>query len=109
MKEALKDMPVSEFPVPSGVVFSKICTESGMLAGESCPNTTTEVSLKVLNPGSSAIYTRESKRWMSALNQDSLQADIALLIKLKGAGTWRLTALGSSMTGRLRKGSQFHG
>ena len=50
MKEALKDMPVSEFPVPSGVVFSKICTESGMLAGESCPNTTTEVFVEGTEP-----------------------------------------------------------
>jgi penicillin-binding protein 1A len=50
MKEALKDMPVSEFPVPSGVVFAKICTESGALAGESCPAVTTEVFIEGTEP-----------------------------------------------------------
>ena len=50
MKEALKETPVSEFPVPGGVVFAKICTESGTLAGESCPNTTTEVFMEGTEP-----------------------------------------------------------
>lgn len=50
MKEALKDMAVAEFPVPSGVVFAKICAESGALAGESCPATTTEVFVEGTEP-----------------------------------------------------------
>jgi penicillin-binding protein 1A len=50
MKEALKDTPVSEFPVPSGIVFTKICAESRVLAGESCPNVTTEVFIDGTEP-----------------------------------------------------------
>ena len=50
MKEALKGMPVSEFSVPSDVVFAKICTESGILASESCPNIATEVFIKGTEP-----------------------------------------------------------
>lgn len=33
MKEALKGMPVVDFPVPEGVVFAKIDAEEGLLAG----------------------------------------------------------------------------
>ena len=50
MKEALKDAPVSEFPVPSGVAFTKVCTESGALATESCPETMTEVFIEGTEP-----------------------------------------------------------
>ncbi|HXL04087.1 MAG TPA: penicillin-binding protein 1A [Bacillota bacterium] len=50
MKEALKDMPVTEFPVPSGIVFAKICTESGVLASESCPGAATEVFIEGTEP-----------------------------------------------------------
>lgn len=33
MQEALKDLPVEDFPVPEGVVFAKIDAEEGLLAG----------------------------------------------------------------------------
>lgn len=59
MKEALKDMPVSEFPVPSGVVFTKICAESGVLASDSCPGVTTEVFIEGTEPrGLCYLHTR---------------------------------------------------
>lgn len=50
MKEALRDTPPAEFPVPAGLVFTTICTESGMLATPSCPKTTTEVFLPGTEP-----------------------------------------------------------
>ncbi|MCR4402829.1 MAG: penicillin-binding protein 1A [Firmicutes bacterium] len=50
MKEALKDLPPAEFPVPSGVVFTRICTESGMLATASCPKPATEVFIPGTEP-----------------------------------------------------------
>ncbi|MDK2932134.1 MAG: penicillin-binding protein [Bacillota bacterium] len=50
MKEALRDTPPGEFPVPSGVVFTRICTESGMLATASCPRTATEVFIPGTEP-----------------------------------------------------------
>ncbi|MGE5593653.1 MAG: penicillin-binding protein 1A [Betaproteobacteria bacterium] len=50
MKEALRDTPSAEFPVPTGLVFTTICTESGMLATPSCPKTTTEVFLPGTEP-----------------------------------------------------------
>lgn len=34
IKEALKDMPPREFPVPAGVVRVKICPDDGLLAGD---------------------------------------------------------------------------
>ncbi len=50
MKQALRDTPPGEFPVPSGVVFTRICTESGMLATPSCPKTATEVFVPGTEP-----------------------------------------------------------
>ncbi|MGE5587323.1 MAG: penicillin-binding protein 1A [Clostridia bacterium] len=50
MKEALRDVPPAEFPVPSGVVFARICTESDKLATASCPKTATEVFIPGTEP-----------------------------------------------------------
>jgi penicillin-binding protein 1A len=37
MKEAVKDMPVTDFVRPSGIVGLEICSKSGLLPGELCP------------------------------------------------------------------------
>lgn len=39
MKEALKDQPVKDFAVPSGIVFAETCDESGVLSTQNCPQT----------------------------------------------------------------------
>jgi len=99
MKEALKDMPVSEFPVPSGVVFYEDLYGIRCLAGESCPTRSgLKSSLKGRNRGSSAIYTQEFTKLMSALNQGSLQVDTVLRIKSKDTGIWRQAASESCLT-----------
>ncbi len=50
MKQALASVPASEFSVPSGVVFTKICTETGLVATASCPTTATEVYVSGTEP-----------------------------------------------------------
>ncbi|HHY36716.1 MAG TPA: penicillin-binding protein 1A [Firmicutes bacterium] len=37
MKEAVKEMPVTDFVRPSGIVGLEICSRSGLLPGELCP------------------------------------------------------------------------
>ncbi|MGN0708484.1 MAG: transglycosylase domain-containing protein [Faecalibacterium sp.] len=39
MEEVQADLPYKAFPVPDGVVERTYCTESGLLAGPSCPST----------------------------------------------------------------------
>ncbi|MCC6349678.1 MAG: PBP1A family penicillin-binding protein [Candidatus Eisenbacteria bacterium] len=39
---ATRGLPVENFPVPAGTVTRLVCAESGMLATDACPNTTTE-------------------------------------------------------------------
>jgi penicillin-binding protein 1A len=43
MAAASKDKPVQDFPVPSGVVSRLICSQTGLLANPSCPETETEL------------------------------------------------------------------
>ncbi|NLS44181.1 MAG: penicillin-binding protein 1A [Firmicutes bacterium] len=50
MKEALRNTPISEFSVPTGIVFSKICLESGGLASELCPAPETEAFIEGTEP-----------------------------------------------------------
>jgi len=40
---ATKNKPVQDFPVPSGVVSRLICSQTGLLANPSCPETETEL------------------------------------------------------------------
>ncbi|WP_418792227.1 transglycosylase domain-containing protein [Phosphitispora sp. TUW77] len=37
MSNALKDAPVKDFPKPAGIVSATICSQSGLLPGENCP------------------------------------------------------------------------
>ncbi|HOW26976.1 MAG TPA: transglycosylase domain-containing protein [Elusimicrobiota bacterium] len=46
MAGALKPMPPRDFDVPPGIVFAKICADSGFLSMPSCPHTTLEAFLK---------------------------------------------------------------
>lgn len=50
MKQTLREAPITEFPVPSGVVFTRICTGSGLLAAPSCPKTAAEVYIAGTEP-----------------------------------------------------------
>jgi len=50
MIAANKDRPVAEFSVPDGVVFLTVCSETGMLATEHCPNPVQEVFLQKFAP-----------------------------------------------------------
>lgn len=40
---ATRGRPVEDFPVPAGTLSRVICAETGMLATDACPNTTTEI------------------------------------------------------------------
>ena len=40
---ATRGQPVEDFPLPSGTVSRIVCAETGMLATDACPNTTTEM------------------------------------------------------------------
>ncbi len=37
MKNALKDAPIKKFPKPDGLVSATVCSQSGLLPGENCP------------------------------------------------------------------------
>lgn len=50
MRAALEDAPVTDFPVPSGIVTAKIDPESGLLATEGAPNAVDEVFLEGTAP-----------------------------------------------------------
>ncbi len=52
MIEANKDIPPKNFPVPAGIISKKVCSESGLLATESCPRKDiyTEVFIKGTEP-----------------------------------------------------------
>ena len=39
MEQAQADLPYKTFPASSGVVERRYCTQSGLLAGSSCPST----------------------------------------------------------------------
>ena len=39
MEQAQADLPYKAFPASSGVVERRYCTQSGLLAGSSCPST----------------------------------------------------------------------
>ncbi|KKM09195.1 penicillin-binding protein [Clostridiales bacterium PH28_bin88] len=38
MREALKDIPPHDFPIPAGVVTMSVCTQNGKLATSACPS-----------------------------------------------------------------------
>lgn len=40
---ATRGLPVENFPTPAGTLPRLVCAESGMLATDACPNTTTEI------------------------------------------------------------------
>jgi len=42
MGAALKDKPVAQFPVPSGIEFAKVCATTGAAPTNSCPKVVTE-------------------------------------------------------------------
>jgi membrane peptidoglycan carboxypeptidase len=42
MNAALKDKPVAQFPVPSGIEFAKVCATTGAAPTNSCPKVVTE-------------------------------------------------------------------
>ena len=42
MGAALKDKPVAQFPVPSGIEFAKVCATTGAAPGNGCPKVVTE-------------------------------------------------------------------
>ncbi len=51
MKEALKDVPIEEFPVPAGISFVQIDSQTGLLAAPGCSGETyTEVFKKGTEP-----------------------------------------------------------
>jgi penicillin-binding protein 1A len=52
MIEANKDIPPKNFPVQAGIISKKVCSESGLLATESCPRKDiyTEVFIKGTEP-----------------------------------------------------------
>ncbi|HHY47132.1 MAG TPA: penicillin-binding protein 1A [Firmicutes bacterium] len=51
MKEALKNTPPSDFPVPSGVLFGiPVCVDSGMLATPQCPRVRSEIFIEGTEP-----------------------------------------------------------
>jgi len=50
MKAAHAGLPKEPFPVPPGVVVRRICAESGLLAGENCPETIDEVFVQGTEP-----------------------------------------------------------
>lgn len=50
MKQATDSLPVKDFPVPSDIATATICTESGLLATQACPNPRTEIYIKANLP-----------------------------------------------------------
>ena len=52
MIAAHKDIPPRNFPVPPGIITKKICSESGLLASETCPKNLlyTEIFIKGTEP-----------------------------------------------------------
>jgi penicillin-binding protein 1A len=55
---ATKDKPPQEFPVPSGVLSRLICSQTGLLANPSCPETETELFREGSEPtGACDIHT----------------------------------------------------
>ena len=47
---ATRAKPVEDFPMPAGTLSRIVCAETGMLATESCPNTTTEIFAEGAEP-----------------------------------------------------------
>jgi penicillin-binding protein 1A len=43
MVGATRGLPPEDFPMPAGTLSRMVCAESGMLATDACPNTTTEI------------------------------------------------------------------
>ena len=50
MEEALRDIPVHEFPVPEGMVTVDICPLSGKLHSDKCPSVRTEIYVAGTEP-----------------------------------------------------------
>jgi len=58
VRAATKDKPAQDFPVPTGVVNRLICSQTGLLANPSCPETETELFREGSEPtGSCDIHT----------------------------------------------------
>jgi penicillin-binding protein 1A len=56
MLTACQDMPVTNFPMPEGVVVRRICTETGELATSACPKTRNEVFIAGTEPTRECAY-----------------------------------------------------
>jgi len=65
MKEALKDSPILEFPVPPNIVFAKIDPEIGLLALEDCPDAVLVPFLKGTEPTDYFLSEKVSKKEVS--------------------------------------------
>jgi membrane carboxypeptidase/penicillin-binding protein len=50
MKGAAANVPVKDFPVPPGIYRATICLDSGLLARENCPRTTTDIFTEATLP-----------------------------------------------------------
>ncbi|MBD3287140.1 PBP1A family penicillin-binding protein [candidate division WOR-3 bacterium] len=58
MKEATADMPQSNFSMPEGIISRRICTLTGQLATEDCPQTREEYYMEGTEPTLSCQYHR---------------------------------------------------
>ncbi len=62
MLAATKDHSPQDFPLPSGVVSRRVCTETGLLANPSCPSTEIELFREGNEPsGYCNVHTGEAK------------------------------------------------
>ncbi len=79
MEMAHSNMPVKDFPVPSGLVFAKVCPSDGGLVDQNDPNGVTEVFLaeaqetRKCGSGSSAPSTPQPRIEVRADNQQPVQ------------------------------------
>ncbi|MGD8394614.1 MAG: PBP1A family penicillin-binding protein [Candidatus Eiseniibacteriota bacterium] len=76
MIEATRDSPALDFPIPPGIVKRTVCSESGMLARETCPETYEEIFKRGTEPeGLCSFHTRGGTDRLDADIQDLRELD----------------------------------
>jgi len=70
MREALRDRPVRDFPVPDPIVFARIDRETGLLAGPASKGVVFEAFLPGTEPTERADAARSNSEGRRALRMD---------------------------------------
>jgi penicillin-binding protein 1A len=71
MGRALADKPITNFPVPGGIIFKKIDTNTGLLATEGCENVIVEAFRQGTEPTQECnVHQMSTDRFLSIDSQD---------------------------------------